>query len=83
MKLIALASLLLLTGCLASASSADQQRFVLVPDPSGISKDIPPGALALDTQTGQLCYTVGGSWTSGLPTIDLCSKLLKNQAKPK
>jgi len=83
MKLIALACLLFLTGCLASASSVDQQRFMLVPDPSGIAKDIPPGALALDTQTGQLCYTVSGSWTSGLPAIDLCSKLLKNQSKPK
>jgi len=83
MKLLALASLLLLTGCLASEADIKSQRFVLVPDPSGIAKDIPAGALALDTNTGQLCYTASGSWTSGSPAIDLCSKLLKDQAKPK
>jgi len=82
MKLIALACVLLLSGCSASEADIKSQRFVLVPDP-GISKDIPPGALALDTQTGQLCYTVSGPWTSGSPAIDLCSKLLKSQSKPK
>jgi len=81
MKLIALACVLLLAGCSASESEIKSQRFVLVADPSGIAKDIPTGALALDTQTGQLCYTASGPWTSSSPAIDLCSKLLKNQAK--
>ena len=83
MKLIALACVLLLSGCSASEADINYQRFVLLPDPSGIAKDIPPGALALDTQTGQLCYTVSGPWTSGSPAMDLCSKLLKSQSKPK
>jgi hypothetical protein len=50
---------------------------VLVADPSRISKDIPAGALALDTTTGQLCYTVQGAFTAGSPSIGMCSALVK------
>ena len=79
MKLLALGMVLVLTGCLASSSEVDGQRFVLVADPSGISKDIPAGALAMDTKTGQLCYTVAGAYTSGTPGIGMCSALVKKQ----
>ena len=76
----ACAVLLCLVGC--SRPEAHQepqyQRFVLVPNPSGINKDIPAGALALDTKTGLLCYTVGGSYTSELPAMDMCVDTLKN-----
>ncbi|HSY35292.1 MAG TPA: hypothetical protein VK814_06035 [Acidobacteriaceae bacterium] len=64
-------------GCSASSSEVHGQRFVLVQDPSGISKDIPAGALALDTQTGQLCYTVQGAFTSTLPGVGMCTALAK------
>jgi hypothetical protein len=77
MKILGLAWLMVLTGCLASAADNEGQRFVLVADPSGISKDIPAGALALDTKTGQLCYTVQGAFTSGSPGIGMCSALVK------
>jgi hypothetical protein len=79
MKLLALGLALCLTGCLASSSEVDGQRFVLVADPSGIAKDIPVGALALDTQTGVLCYTVQGAFTSGTPGIGMCSELVKKK----
>jgi hypothetical protein len=78
MKTLGLAPVLVLTGCSATSSSTRYQRFVLVPDPSQISKDIPAGALALDTKTGQLCYTVGGSFTSESPSIEMCTALAKN-----
>jgi hypothetical protein len=44
-----------------------------VPNPSEIQKDIPAGAL--DAKTGQLCYMVGGNFTSGFPAIDMCTKV--------
>ena len=53
------------------------QRFVLVPNTSEISKAIPSGALALDTKSGHLCYTVPGSFTSGFPSIHMCEALLR------
>jgi len=71
---------LVLTGCLASSADNEGQRFVLVADPSGISKDIPAGALALDTKTGQLCYTVQGSFTAGSQGIGMCSALVKKSS---
>ena len=77
MKILGLAFVVLLTGCLASSADNQGQRFVLVADPSGISKDIPAGALALDTTTGQLCYTVQGGFTAGAPSIGMCSALVK------
>ncbi len=80
MKRLGLALVLVLTGCAASSADNQGQRFVLVADPSGISKDIPAGALALDTQTGQLCYTVQGTFTSGSPNIGMCSALVKKSS---
>ena len=77
MKWLTVALVLILTGCSAASSSTEYQRFVLVPNPSEISKDIPAGTLALDTKTGQLCYTVGGSFTTGSPSIAMCTVLLK------
>ena len=77
MKILGLAFVVLLTGCLASSADNQGQRFVLVADPSGISKDIPAGALAMDTETGQLCYTVQGTFTAGAPSIGMCSALVK------
>ena len=77
MKALGLALVVVLMGCSASSSEVHGQRFVLVQDPSGISKDIPAGALALDTQTGQLCYTVQGTFTAGSPSIGMCSALTK------
>ena len=77
MKTLGLASLVVFTVCIASSADNQGQRFVLVADPSQISKDIPAGALALDTQTGQLCYTVQGAFTSGSPAIGMCSALAK------
>ena len=77
MKILGLAWLVVLTGCLASSADNHSPRFVLVADPSGISKDIPAGALARDTTTGQRCYTVQGAFTSGSPAIGMCSALVK------
>jgi hypothetical protein len=77
MKPLALALVLVLSGCSAASSSTRYQRFELVPNPSGISKDIPAGALALDTKTGELCYTVDGAYTSGSPAIEMCTALVK------
>jgi hypothetical protein len=77
MKILGLAFVVLLTGCLASSADNHSPRFVLVADPSGISKDIPAGALAMDTETGQLCYTVQGGFTAGAPSIGMCSALVK------
>jgi len=58
--------------------SQGYQRFVLVPDPAQIKKDIPSGALALDTKTGQLCYTVGGFFaTNGTPRMDMCTEVYR------
>jgi hypothetical protein len=68
---------LILTGCEQSAPIVPYQRFVLVPDTSKIGDHIPPGGLALDTMTGQLCYTVGGPYTSGFPAIDMCTALYR------
>jgi hypothetical protein len=53
------------------------QRFVLIPNPSQIKVGAPESSMALDTQTGQLCYTVGGSFTDGVPAIDMCTEILK------
>jgi len=70
--------LLLIAGCSATSVIASQ-RFVLVNDTTGISDKIPSGALALDTRTGQLCYTLQGDFTSSRP-LSLCSDLArKNQ----
>ena len=80
MKTLGLASLVVFTGCMASSADNQGQRFVLVADPSQISKDIPAGALALDTQTGQLCYTVQGAFTAGSPGIGMCTALAKKPA---
>jgi hypothetical protein len=66
-----------LSGCDADHKTRCQQRFVLVPNPSQINKDIPAGALALDTQTGQLCYTVGGPYTSEFPNMSMCLEVYK------
>lgn len=67
-----LPGLLLLAGC--NATKIDSQRFTLVNDTTGISDKIPSGALALDTKTGQLCYTLKGDFTSSYP-LPMCSKL--------
>lgn len=80
MKILGLSLLVVLTGCSAASADNQGQRFVLVADPSGISKDIPAGALALDTQTGQLCYTVQGAFTAGSPGIGMCTALAKKPA---
>jgi hypothetical protein len=69
--------LVALTGCATNPPIAQYQRFVLVPDTTKIGEHIPPGALALDTKTGQLCYTVGGPYTSGFPAIDMCTDLYR------
>jgi hypothetical protein len=74
-SLVLSASLLLLTGCMGSDASVSAQRFVLVPDPAGINKDIPSGALALDTKTGQLCFTVSTAFEASAPSIKSCTKL--------
>jgi hypothetical protein len=77
--LVAFAALLLCSGCSKPlARGARFQRFVLLEHPSQIKKDIPDGALALDTQTGQLCYTVGGDFTSGYPAMDMCAIVAEN-----
>jgi len=70
--------MLMLVGCNAKHPQSGYQRFVLVPNPSEIRDDIPSGALALDTKTGQLCYTVGGHFTNELPAIDMCAQLYEN-----
>ncbi len=80
MKALGLVFVVVLAGCSASSADNQGQRFVLVADPSGISKDIPAGALALDTQTGQLCYTVQGPFTSGTMGIGMCSSLVKKSS---
>jgi hypothetical protein len=67
-----------LVGCESGPKSRGYQRFVLVPDPSQVKKDIPAGALALDTKTGQLCYTVGGFFaTNGTPRMDMCTEVYR------
>ena len=66
--------MLLLTGC-ASPVTHQYQRFVLVPDPTKINAEIPPGALALDTQTGNVCFTMGGSFAKSEPGIESCWEL--------
>jgi hypothetical protein len=53
------------------------QRFILIPQPAQIKAGAPESSIALDTQTGQLCYTVGGNFTAGLPAIDMCTEILK------
>ena len=78
MKRILLPLLLLILGCETPKPAAPYQRFILVPHPSVINADIPDGGLALDTKTGQLCYTVGGAYTSGFPAMDMCVDVLKN-----
>jgi hypothetical protein len=79
MKVLCMLALLLM-GCGRPAPhhETQYQRFVLVPDPSQINKDIPAGALALDTKTGIVCYTVGGQYTSEYPSIEMCSEDLKD-----
>ena len=65
-----------LTGCHEHThQTPGYQRFVLVPNPSEINKNIPAGGLALDTKTGQVCYTVGGNYTSEFPAIDMCTRV--------
>jgi hypothetical protein len=75
MKYSLAAAMIVLVGC---NKPTPYQRFVLVPNPTGIQAAIPAGALALDTKTGQVCYTIGGPYTSGSPSIDMCYVLLKN-----
>jgi hypothetical protein len=67
--------LVLLTGCIGSNSHVEEQRFVLLQDTSGISNDIPAGTLALDTRTGQLCFTTTGNFTAAAPQIVTCKSL--------
>jgi|GEM_PF-3652406 len=67
--------LLPLAGCSAT-SVITGQRFVLVNDPTGISDKIPSGALAMDTRTGQLCYTIAGT-SAGAPALPMCTDLAK------
>ncbi len=67
--------LLPLAGCSAT-SVITGQRFVLVNDPSGISDKIPVGTLAMDTRTGQLCYTISGN-AAGAPALPMCTDLAK------
>ncbi len=67
--------LLPMAGCSATSVIASQ-RFVLVNDPTGISDKIPSSALALDTRTGQLCYTLPGDFTNSRP-LPLCSDLAR------
>jgi uncharacterized protein YcfL len=74
-SLMLCASLLLLTGCMGSEAYVTSQHFTLVPDTSGISKDIPAGALALDTRSGQLCFTLAGSFQAAAPAIPSCESL--------
>lgn len=54
------------------------QRFVLVPNAGQVKQGAPDGALALDTQTGQLCYTVGGPFTEGFPAMEMCANLVSH-----
>jgi hypothetical protein len=68
-----------LTGCGPRRRAQPTQRFVIIPNPSQINKDIPAGALALDTKTGQLCYTVGGDFTSEFPRMDMCTRLYEDK----
>ena len=70
-------STLTLTGCLGSNASLSSPQFTLVPDTTGISKDLPAGSLALDTHSGRLCFTLTGSFQSAAPTIPLCETLSK------
>jgi hypothetical protein len=80
MKILGLVGLMVLVGCSASSSEVHTGRFVLVPEPAGLSKDtIPAGAVALDTQTGQLCFTVQGSFVANTPGIGMCSELAKKK----
>jgi hypothetical protein len=80
MKTVVLAGMLLcLAGCKHEPGPPlTYQRFVLVPNPSGVNKDVPAGALALDTKTGLLCYTVGGDYKDEFPAIDMCNLLFKD-----
>ncbi|HTF70962.1 MAG TPA: hypothetical protein VK638_50670, partial [Edaphobacter sp.] len=80
-KMLAMMAILLLAGCQAKpGSTLVSQRFVLIPNPSNVNKNIPEGALALDTKTGQLCYTVGGPFTSESPAMDLCADLFQRHS---
>ncbi len=74
-SLVLCASLLLLTGCSASEAYVTSQHFTLVPDTTGISKDLPAGSLALDTRTGQLCFTLTGAFQASAPEIPTCASL--------
>lgn len=73
-----------LVGCDESPQQQEPsyQRFILVPHPQAIKPSIPDGALALDTKSGQLCYTVGGSYTEGFPAIDMCVTLSSKHLMP-
>ena len=77
------AAILATTGCLGSNTSVSSPRFTLVPDTTGISKDLPAGSLALDTHTGRLCFTLAGSFQSTAPTIPLCEVLSKQENSDK
>jgi len=82
MKTLLLVAALALAACGGCASRQPQdashfQRFVLIPHPDQIKVGAPEGSIALDTQTGQLCYTVGGNFTTGVPAISMCTEILK------
>lgn len=53
---------------------------MLVNDPTGISDKIPNGALALDTRTGQLCYTISGNF-AGAPMLPMCKDLVQKNGE--
>jgi hypothetical protein len=69
------ASLLVLTGCAGNNVHTYSQRFTLLPDTTGIAKGVPAGALALDTRTGQLCFTTTGDFQTSAPSIPTCLSL--------
>jgi hypothetical protein len=78
-SLVLCASLLLLTGCMGSEAYVTSQHFTLVPDTTGIGKDIPAGALALDTRSGQLCFTLTGAFQAAAPALPTCESLAQKE----
>lgn len=82
MKVLMTVAALALVACNGCADHTEQgashfQRFILIPHPALIKDGAPDGSIALDTQTGQLCYTVGGNFTTGIPAMDMCVDILK------
>ena len=60
-----------------SSSHNSGQRFVLVANASQIRPDIPADAVAMDTKTGELCWTMRGAFTMGDINMELCEILAK------